>query len=218
MRNDKMNKIALYHGSPNPILIPTFGKGEEKHDYGKGLYLTPDIELAREWAVCDETDGFLYRIDLDLTGLAVLDFDNCDPLAWIAALMSHRDADNSIRYRRFAPRFIKKYRIELAEYDVIKGWRADSSYFLIAKKFVRDELDASLLNEALKLGDLGIQYCIKSQKAFEKINRKFEPIENVSKDIYLGKYNIRDNRARRSLYELMDSEKNTLQDTFSKYI
>ncbi len=213
-----MEIITLYHGSPNPTLLPTFGKGEEKHDYGKGLYLTPDIELAREWAVCNETDGYLYRVDLDLCGLSVLDYDDCDPLSWIAELMSHRDADNSVRYRRFAPRFIEKHKTDISSYDVIKGWRADSSYFLIAKKFVRDELDAALLREALKLGDLGIQYCIKSQKAFDRINREFEPVEEVSKDIYLEKYNTRDSRARKNLYDLMESEKNTLTDTFSNYI
>lgn len=49
-----MAKITLYHGSPNETLVPTYGKGEEKHDYGRGFYLTPDIELAREWAVCNE--------------------------------------------------------------------------------------------------------------------------------------------------------------------
>lgn len=213
-----METITLYHGSPKPSLFPTFGLGEEKHDYGKGLYLTPDIELAREWAVCDGTDGFLYKIDLDLNGLVLLDFDDCDPLAWIAELMSHRAADTSIRYRRFSPQFIEKYKIDVSLYDVIKGWRADSSYFLIAKKFVRDELDAALLQEALKLGDLGIQYCIKSPKAFERIHRSFDPIEEVSKDIYLERYNTRDSNARKNLYELMDSEKNTLMDTFSKYI
>ena len=165
-----MTKITLYHGSQYPSLTPEYGKGADKHDYGKGLYLTPDIDLAREWAVCNETDGFLYQIDLDVSGLNVLDFDKQDPKAWIAELMSHRNADSSVRYRRFAPAFIEKHKIDTSEYDVIKGWRADSSYFLIAKRFVRDELDAGLLKEALKIGDLGIQYCIKSERAFRTIN------------------------------------------------
>ncbi|MCR5150622.1 MAG: DUF3990 domain-containing protein [Clostridiales bacterium] len=213
-----METVTLYHGSPNQTLFPTFGLGEEKHDYGKGLYLTPNIELAREWAVCNGTDGFLYKIELNLSGLVLLNFDECDPLAWIAELMSHRDADTSIRYKRFAPKFIEKHKINVSHYDIIKGWRADSSYFLIAKKFVRDELDAALLQEALKLGDLGIQYCIKSSRAFEKIHHPFEPIEEVRKELYLERYNTRDSKARKNLYELMNSEKNTLTDTFSRYI
>ena len=213
-----MESITLYHGSPHPTLMPTFGKGEDKHDYGKGLYLTPSIELAREWAVCNDTEGYLYRLQLDVSDLHVLDFDDFDPLAWIAELMSHRDADTSVRYRRFAPRFVAKYKVDTSSCDVIKGWRADSSYFLIAKRFVRDELDASLLREALRLGDLGIQYCIKSKRAFNALNRIYEPVEAVSKDVYLKKYNSRDSAARRALLDLIESDRNTLLDTFRNYI
>ncbi len=213
-----MGMITLYHGSPNPSLEPEFGKGKDHHDYGKGLYLTTDKQLAREWAVCNETDGYLYGLDIDLEALNVLDFDEYDPLSWIAELMSHRDADNSVRYKRFAPRFIEKYKIDTSGYDIIKGWRADSSYFLIAKRFVRDELDASLLRDALKLGDLGIQYCIKSERAFEALDQVYKPIEDVGMEIYLKQYNERDYAARQRLYDLMNSERNTLKDTFINYI
>lgn len=51
-----MGKITLYHASPNEILIPTYGKEDEKHDHSKGVYRTPDIGLAREWAVCNDTE------------------------------------------------------------------------------------------------------------------------------------------------------------------
>ena len=43
-----MGKIILYHGSPNKVVVPQFGFGEDKHDYGKGFYLTDNIELAKE--------------------------------------------------------------------------------------------------------------------------------------------------------------------------
>lgn len=213
-----MSVLTLYHGSPNPTLEPQFGKGREHHDYGKGLYLTPDIQLARECAVCNETDGYLYKLDLDIESLNVLDFDEYDPLIWIAELMSHREADDSIRYKRFAPQFVEKYKLDTSTYDIIKGWRADASYFLIAKRFVRDELDASLLREALKLGDLGIQYCIKSKQAFEALKQVYDPVEEISMDIHLEKYNERDLAARKSLYDLINSERNTLKDTFRNYI
>lgn len=34
-----MGKIILYHGSPNKIVVPKYGFGESKHDYGKGFTL-----------------------------------------------------------------------------------------------------------------------------------------------------------------------------------
>ena len=48
----KMDTIILYHGSPNKIVTPIFGGGDDKHDYGRGFYLTENIGLAKEWAVC----------------------------------------------------------------------------------------------------------------------------------------------------------------------
>lgn len=43
-----MGKIILFHGSPNKEIVPVYGRGEDRHDYGKGFYLTENIELAKE--------------------------------------------------------------------------------------------------------------------------------------------------------------------------
>lgn len=162
--------MIVYHGSPNQDIIPTFGLGEEKHDYGKGFYLTGNIELAKEWAVCtpNEVNGWVHKYELDLSELAVLDFEQESILSWLAELMKHRQADSSKRYRVLSEKFIAKYGIDTSGYDVIKGWRADASYFYIAKAFVRDEIDVDILEELMMLGGLGIQYCIKTEKAYSK--------------------------------------------------
>ena len=62
-----MEKITLYHGSLNEIIVPQYGYGEERHDYGKGFYLTESIELAKEWAVCrpNEINGWVHKYELD---------------------------------------------------------------------------------------------------------------------------------------------------------
>lgn len=61
--------------------------------------------------------------------------------------MKHRDAADSKRYRMLAGKFIAKYGVATDEYDVIKGWRANASYFYIAKEFVRDNIDMDILEE-----------------------------------------------------------------------
>ena len=61
--------------------------------------------------------------------------------------MKHRDAADSKRYRMLAAKFIDKYGIDTDAYDVIKGWRANASYFYIAKEFVRDNIDIDILEE-----------------------------------------------------------------------
>ena len=46
-----MKIIRLYHGSPEENFVPKFGLGNDKHDYGRGFYLTEFPELAKEWSV-----------------------------------------------------------------------------------------------------------------------------------------------------------------------
>ena len=124
-----MNKIILYHGTSDKIISPTYGLGNEKHDYGKGFYLTESIELAKEWAVCkpNDTNGWVHKFILDTEGLKILDFQEKNVLAWLAELMKHRDASDSKRYHMLAKKFIDKYGIDSTQYDVIKGWRANAS-------------------------------------------------------------------------------------------
>ena len=138
-----MGKIILYHGSQNEKITPRFGLGNEKHDYGKGFYLTESMDLAKEWAVCrpEELNGWMHKFELEIEGLNILDFQKKDVLTWLAELMKHRDAGDSKRYRVLSKKFIEKYGIDTDGYDVIKGWRANASYFYIAKAFVRDEVD-----------------------------------------------------------------------------
>lgn len=99
--------------------------------------------MASEWSVCNpvEKNGWVHKFMLDTHELKILDFEKYDILSWLAELMKHRDADTGRRYKVLAPRFIEKYQIPTEGYDVIKRWRANASYFYIAKCFVRDEVD-----------------------------------------------------------------------------
>lgn len=212
-----MKKIILYHGSPNKVVVPQFGFGEGKHDYGKGFYLTENIELAKEWAVCrpDETNGWVHKYELDTTDLKVLDFQEYNVLSWLAELMKHRDASDSRRYKVLSKKFIAEYGIDTSEYDVIKGWRANASYFYIAKEFVRDNIDIEILEELLSLGGLGIQYCIKSELAYSKLAEVEDGLISVDYSEFNEKYNERDIIARKKMRELVDSDANKVTNVFS---
>ena len=215
-----MDKIILFHGSPDKIINPVFGRGEDKHDYGKGFYLTESIELASEWAVCRPNDlnGWVHKYELETEGLKILDFQGESVLTWLAELMKHRDAADSKRYRMLAQKFIARYGIDTEEYDVIKGWRANASYFYIAKAFVRDEIDLDILEELLSLGGLGIQYCIKSEKAYSQLHEIQEALISVEYDVFNQKYNERDVQGRERMRELIDSDANKVTKVFSTLI
>lgn len=213
----KMDTIILYHGSPNKIVTPVFGGGDDKHDYGRGFYLTEVLNLAKEWAVCvpNSENGWIHKYELDCTGLKILDFQEKDVLNWLAELMKHRDAADSKRYRMLAAKFIDKYGIDTSDYDVIKGWRADASYFYIAKEFVRDNIDMDILEELLSLGGLGIQYCIKSERAYAQLHEIEEDMISVPYSEFNEQYNQRDIEARENMRKLVDSEANKVTKVFS---
>ena len=212
-----MEQIILYHGSPNQQVSPRYGLGDEKHDYGKGFYLTENLELAKEWAVCrpDERNGWVHKFSLDITDLKILDFQKDNILSWLAELMKHREAADSKRYRVLSRKFIEKYGIESEKYDVIKGWRANASYFYIAREFVRDNIDVEILEELLSLGGLGIQYCIKSERAYEKLAEIKEELTCVDFREFNEKYNERDVSAREKMRKLVDSDANKVTNVFS---
>ena len=212
-----MGKIILYHGSPNKVVVPQFGFGEGKHDYGKGFYLTENIELAKEWAVCrpDETNGWVHKYELETDDLKILDFQEHNILSWLAELMKHRDASDSRRYKVLSKKFIAEYGIDTSDYDVIKGWRANASYFYIAKEFVRDNIDIEILEELLSLGGLGIQYCIKSELAYSKLAEVEDGLISVDYSEFNEKYNERDIIARKRMRELVDSDANKVTNVFS---
>lgn len=212
-----MNKLILYHGSPNEVVLPTYGLGQDKHDYGKGFYLTESVDLAKEWAVCrpSEKNGYLHKYELDLDGLKILDFEKLNILSWLAELMKHRDASDTKRYKVLSKKFIDKYGFDTTEYDVIKGWRADASYFFVAREFVRDNIDLDILEELMSLGGLGIQYCIKSKLAYSHLQEVPNSLELVSYEEFNLKYNERDSLARKKMRTLVDSDKNKVEKVFS---
>ena len=212
-----MGKIILYHGSSNKVVLPQYGFGEGKHDYGKGFYLTESVELAKEWAVCrtDERNGWVHKYELDTRDLKILDFQEHNILSWLAELMKHRDASDLRRYKLLSKKFIAEYGIDTREYDVIKGWRANASYFYIAKEFVRDNVDIEILEELLSLGGLGIQYCIKSERAYAKLTEIADDLISVDYSEFNEKYNERDISARKKMRELVDSDANKVTNVFS---
>lgn len=212
-----MSKIILFHGTPDEVVVPTFGCGEDRHDYGKGFYLTESPELAKEWAVCRPNDknGWVHKYELNTEGLKILDFQKENVLSWLAELMKHRDAADSKRYKMLAKKFIEKYGIDTSGYDVIKGWRANASYFYIAREFVRDNIDIEILEELLSLGGLGIQYCIKSELAYANVKELENELISVEYEEFNKRYNFRDVIARERMKELVDSDANKVTNVFS---
>ena len=166
--------INLYHGSWEIVSNPQYGVSRIDNDYGQGFYCTKDIELAKEWACSDDkSTSWCNSYTLDLTGLNILDLttDDFTALQWLALLMDNRNVNmDSQIMRRGAEWLIANHLLDISKYDVIIGYRADDSFFRIARAFISNTLPLEFLEASLRSGDLGIQYTIKSECAFNALN------------------------------------------------
>ncbi len=192
-----MGVSILYHGSENVIGRPAFGAGNARNDYGLGFYCTEHQELAKEWACAGNRDGFANEYELDWDGLTVLDLSDSSYhiLNWMAILLENRTfvvnqgiaaAARGYLLETFLPPY--------GEYDVIRGYRADDSYFSFASTFLNNTISLEQLGRAMMLGELGEQIVLKSEKAFGRIRfLKAVPAESGT---YYPKRMSRDRKAR----------------------
>lgn len=135
------SKITVYHGSPRIIQKPIFGAGNPNNDYGLGFYCTERVELAKEWACSVETDGYANQYTLDLTNLSMLSLTNGDfhILNWLFVLLENRTFRIRGDIAQQAKAYIfENFAIDYKGYDIIKGYRADDSYFSFANAFLKD--------------------------------------------------------------------------------
>ena len=194
-------KIILYHGSKNIIERPVFHGGKETNDYGYGFYCTENIELANEWACPDDNDGYTNEYELDLSDLHVLDLTSksYNILNWVALLLKYRMptglTPNDEQVRSY---ILDHFFVDLSTIDVIKGYRADDSYFSFARDFVRNSITVSQLSRAMELGKLGVQIVLHSERSFEHL--KFIKSCVVDGEKYYTKRVARDRSAREEYF------------------
>lgn len=205
-----MEKITLYHGSEKIIENPIFGEGKTYNDYGQGFYCTEHLELAKEWACTNNEQGYANKYELELSDLKVLDLSDkkYTILNWIAILMENRVVNLTTPIQKQAREYLlNNFLPDYKNYDVIIGYRADDAYFLFARAFVSNEISLSQLGLAMRLGKLGLQYCLKSKKAFEQL--KFQNFIVADNEVYYNKKKTRDDDARNEyLKELENSDLN----------
>ncbi len=207
--------MIVYHGSKDIVEKPEFGKGNVRNDYGLGLYCTENIELAKEWACSNnETNGYANKYELDLNEYSVFDLrkNEYSILNWIAILLKFRTFDvNSPISLQAKDYILNNFYIDVENYDIIVGYRADDSYFSFAKDFVNNAISVEQLAKAMQLGELGIQIVLKSQKAFDKI--KFVNYEVAECDEYYVKRVSRDHKAS-TAYSDSRKQNNISDDLF----
>jgi len=133
-----------------------------------------------------------------ITGLKVLFLNQMPVEHWIAILLNNRKIYSLNDFTLRIDIFLQKYLIDLSEYDVIEGWRADDAFFSYITDFVSNTLSLENVRLALKFGDLGNQVFLKSKKAFDIIEYKNHYSASASK--FLTSARNRDKNAKQKYY------------------
>lgn len=199
--------MILYHGSENIIEHPFWGGGKRNNDYGQGFYCTKDIDLAREWACTEAVSAYVNKYELDMTELKVLELskEKFSTLNWLAILVNYRRIRVTTPVMKRAMEWLIQYfLIDISEYDVVIGYRADDSYFSFARAFISNQITVRQLAYAMELGELGVQYVLKSEKAFSALH--YLGFETVDRTIYYAKRKRRDELAREAFMKKMEKE------------
>ena len=202
-----MSKLIIFHGSPSIVRQPGFGKGKKNNDYGRGFYCTEHIELAKEWACTEGVDGYVNRYAIETDGLHILNLSDDDYtiLNWLAILLKNRKGRlSSPVEKRGREYLIQNFLPDYESYDAIVGYRADDSYFSFARSFVSNTISLKQLGYAMKLGKLGEQFVLKSEKAFETI--KFLDYTTADNSVYYAKRKARDEEARAAYLKELENE------------
>lgn len=182
--------MKLYHGSKQKINEPKYNGSKADNDYGAAFYLTKDLESAHEWACRNNSVGFVNEYQLNTENLKILDLTDktkYSVLNWVAILLHFRSLEPSF-IKSFKARLLfleERYYIDVTQYDLVIGYRADDAYFRFPLDFIRGNLTLAQLEYSFNLGQLGVQYVIKSQKGINHL-KYIKTIDSERK--YINQY------------------------------
>lgn len=210
-----MKIITIYHGSEAIIKAPIYGYGNIHNDYGSGFYCTEQYSMAGEWACKGGKNGYINKYSLDLSDLRILNLldKQFNVLNWMALLLENRTFRIASPIGNEAKKYIlNNFLVDISGYDVIKGYRADDSYFSFAQAFIENTLSLQALNKALYLGKLGEQIVLRSQKAYKYLD--FMGNDIAKEELYHPMFVMRDGLARKQYREEVANLTDIKRDLF----
>ncbi len=167
------DKLVLYHGSKKGIIgdIAPISRGE--CDFGSGFYMGTNT-FQPLTLICNEDKPKFYTVELDMTGLKVLNVEI--GMDWAMLIAYYRKEMESAK----GTAIYEKYAHMADGYDIIIGYIAyDRMYTELSRFFNKTLTDVALIN-CLSALDLGKQYVAISEKACKQIKiLKEEPLSSL---------------------------------------
>lgn len=145
--------MILYHGSSFIIKEPNLEHSREDVDFGRGFYLTEDIEMAKKWASNKKTSQ-INEYELDISSLKILKLKPND--TWLDYVASNRGYVD-IKY-------------DDDKYDVIIGPTADDKLYNTLDSYFSGLLSKDIAIKVLNIADFSEQVVLKSEKELENLH------------------------------------------------
>ena len=169
------NKITLYHGSKTGIDGDIKPTSRERCDFGQGFYMGTQVQQPLT-LICTNPDAVLYVVELDLSGLKVVQIPTDIDWAMLVAYCRGR------LERVKGTRLYEKYSKMLANCDIAIGGIANDRMFHVLDRFFEGTITDKGLVESLSALQLGIQYVAVSEKACKQIKvLRYEKLSDLAR-------------------------------------
>lgn len=154
--------LVLYHGSKKGLTGEIAPISREQCDFGKGFYMGTNT-LQPLTLVCAEEKPKFYAVELDLSGLKVLNVGiDLDWAMLIAYFRKEMESAKGTPIYDYYANYAKGY-------DVIVGYIANDRMYVELSRFFNKTLTDVALVHCLSALDLGMQYVAVTEKACKQI-------------------------------------------------
>ena len=154
--------VTLYHGSKSGIVGDIAPASREHCDFGKGFYMGTEKSQPLT-LICNYENAKLYTVQVDLSGLKILDIEV--GIDWALLVAYNRGKMEQVKgtaiYNRIA---------EMADgCDMLIGFIANDRMFVVLDRFFKGEITDEALIHSLSALKLGKQYVALTEKACKQI-------------------------------------------------
>ena len=156
------NKLILYHGSKKGIVGDIAPISRSECDFGQGFYMGTST-LQPLTLVCAEDKPKFYTVELNLTGLKVLNVEI--GLEWALLIAYYRKEMESA----IGTEIYEKYANFANGYDIVVGYIANERMYTELSRFFNKTLTDTALIHCLSALDLGKQYVAITENACKQI-------------------------------------------------
>lgn len=147
--------MIVYHGSSNIVSNPDLAHSRDNIDFGRGFYVTEDINMARKWA-CNKKTPILNSYTLDISTLKIKELQI--NLEWLKYVVANRKQLHGL------------LPFDDSCYDAIFGPTADDKMFETLDMFIDNSFSAEKTLAILTCMSISPQITLKTQKGLDALS------------------------------------------------